>query len=139
MNLFDNTWTEEYGDLLVNYMYHAPDDGDTASIFEIEDDQKTPGDAYVFDNKVISVSTTDNSGILSGRCYFLANDSDLYCSIVIEMDNNIGSIAVQGDFDNGMTVIGGSGCFRGLQGVLMANDDGSRFVYTWEVSLETSA
>ena len=132
LNIFNETWTEPYGDLLVNYIFEPNDSENTTDY-----DKYTAGDTYVFDNKVISISNTATTGIISGRCVFLGQDESIYCSMVIEMMDDMGSIALQGDFDKDfdkMTVVGGSRCFQGLQGVVLNQGSEDGFLYHWTVT-----
>ena len=130
ISLFNYIWTEDFGDLLVNYRFQPPP---IASAVDDAYDEETPGDVIVFDKKIITVNSTDTVaiGVGSGRCVFLTRQDRMYCNMVFALES--GSIALQGDFSQ-MIVVGASGCFQGLQGVVYSNKTNTGFSYSWDVS-----
>lgn len=98
---FNGAWTEELGESFVDY------DGQGGSA----------GDQYVFDNKNVTVSITNGSfsAISSGRCVFLQDLSDTFCSVTLVAPH--GTIGMTGFFQN-MVIVGGSGCYRGISGIV---------------------
>lgn len=115
-SLFDEAWIEEFGEELVDY------DGLGES----------PGDAYVFDNKAVTIpsSNGDLQAVSAGRCVFLQDLSTTFCSITLTTSQ--GAIALQGFF--GMLYItGGSGCFRGLAGIVSGGETDDGFTYNFDI------
>lgn len=114
-NIFDEPWTEPFGDVYVDY----------------EGDDFSPGDAFVFDNKPVTVPAPGETGVLAGRIVLIESDI-LYANMVFTFD--VGQIAVQGDYYSGMTIVGGNGCFRDLQGTVEGSDEDEGFVYQWSIT-----
>ena len=88
---FDETWIEGFGEKLVDY------DGQDESA----------GDQYVFDNKSVTVPTNTGSfsATTAGRCVFLQDLSNTFCSITLTAPH--GTIGMTGFFGN-MFIAGGS-------------------------------
>eukprot|EP00977_Amphora_coffeiformis_P001076 scaffold222_cov175-Amphora_coffeaeformis.AAC.21 len=86
---FDGTWIEEFGEAFVDY------DGQDTS----------PGDQYVFDNKNVSVATSTGSfaATTAGRCVFLQDLTNTFCSITLTAAH--GTIGLTGFFGN-MFIVG---------------------------------
>ena len=68
--IFDDTWSEPFGDTFVDYN-------------GIDDDTfgETPGDIYVFDNKVVTIPLpggASTEGTMAGRCFSMPSDDDLF-------------------------------------------------------------
>ena len=113
-SLFDTAWIEEPGEELIDY------DG-----FD-----ESPGDAYVFDNKSV-VMPTGSQATSAGRCVFLQDLSQTFCSMTLTTSR--GSIALQGFFRN-LYIVGGTGCFRGLAGMVLGGEhDEGGFTYEFVV------
>ena len=118
--LFDDPWTEAFGDAFVDYLFDP----------DAEDDEGSPGDAYVFENKVFTIPSTGGTGLLAGRCFILPDDdAETYCNIVFTIDGE-GSIVTQGFF-NRLIIVGGSGCFQGLSGSAEVDENDNGFLYSW--------
>ena len=116
-NFFDQPWTEPFGDILVTY--------DESTDF-------APGNGFVFDNKLITARATGETGILAGRIIFSDKGAYPHGSMVFTFD--AGQIAVQGPFSREMTIVGGNGCFRGLQGTVQGDEFDDGFEYTWSIT-----
>jgi hypothetical protein len=92
---------------------------------------ESPGDAFVFEGNSIS-SAGFADGETQGRCQLLplaVNDlENLYCSITWSFPE--GSVVLQGIFFE-MIVIGGTGCYSDLNGIvgLEESDDNDVFSY----------
>lgn len=133
-DIFGQPWTEPVGDFFVNYIsqpwepwWVEPDD---------DYDANTPGDVYVFIDKVITAPATGEVGRGAGRCFVVETQEYTFCNIVFEFSD--GSIAVQGIFTE-MSVIGASGCYQGLYGIVFGEElDDDTFTYTWDVSFAST-
>lgn len=116
--LFDNAWTEPYGDQYVDY-------------------GQMPGSAYVFDNKLVTITLPNFQSITgraAGRCHVLEGEGgDLYCLYTMVFPS-LGSITFVGFYDF-MIITGGSGCFRNLSGNIIGDEDDvtQRFTYTFQL------
>ena len=114
--IFDNPWTEPFGDAYVDYVLN-----------DAEDD----GEIYAYDSKPISIiisGGTELQGILAGRC-FIAGGS-YYCSYVVDLPG--GAVAFRGFWEE-MTIIAGNGCYRGLTGTVGAEGISDGFMYTFDL------
>ena len=91
-DLFDNIWTEVFGETTVDY----------------SDPCTTSGDAYVFDNKPLTIPTNNGNelGNTNGRCIFLQDFADTFCNLVLRVGQQ-GSVVLSGFYSN-MIVVGGS-------------------------------
>lgn len=113
-SLFDTAWIEEPGEELIDY----------------DESGESSGDAYVFDNKSVSMPTGSQAAS-AGRCVFLQDMSRTFCSITLRTSQ--GSIALQGFFTS-LYIVGGTGCFRGLAGrVLGGEEEGGGFTYEFDI------
>lgn len=112
LTVFDEPWLEEFGETFIDYL----------------DDDESPGDGYMFDNKVITIG--DKEAVLAGRCMFLQDLDNTYCNMVYTMQDGTGSIAVMGYYD-GMAIIGGSGCYNSLLGTASGEEVDDGYAYTW--------
>lgn len=124
-DIFANPWTEEYGDTFVDYNGVDP-----------ETDGETPGDVYVFDNKVVTIplsSGGSTEGTVAGRCFATPSDEDLFCQYAMYVPGGI--ITFQGFFFEAMHITGGTGCYSGLTGFVVgdADDNAEMFSYTFDV------
>lgn len=119
--IFYGPWIEEFGEVSVDY------DGLGDGLVDV----------YVFDNKQVTVPTSDGDivGVLAGRCFFLMDGTtDTFCNTVITLQQ--GSIAVQGYYEN-MYVVGASGCFRGLNGIVSGGQSDECYPYIFNVSIHS--
>ena len=102
-SLFDGTWLEEGGYLLVDWDNNGP----------------SSGDSYVWNDREIM---TDNGeqGFSEGECLVLEDtDPDkAFCTITFRFGDNI--LKAMGEYDN-MVIIGGLGCFYGISGSISGN------------------
>ena len=117
LDIFEEIWAEDFGeDTVVEYV----NDFD-------------PGVTFNFDNNPVSVPSRGDVGVISGRCVILNNVASSYCHIMFELDE--GTSAVQGAFTQGMTIVGGSGCFQGLKGSVVSLEESGNFLeYSWSIS-----
>ena len=96
-------------------------------------DGDSGGDLFVIDTNPLTIPSLSGTHTQTGRCAFL-NDvaAQQYCNIVVSL-GAIGQIALQGYF-NEMTIVGGSGCFQGLQGTVVGdNTTPAQVTYTWSI------
>jgi hypothetical protein len=117
-DIFTNPWTEELGDVYVDYLQNGVEDA---------------GEVYVFDNKVLTIPLVNGTvvtGTLAGRCFVSTANEELFCQYAIEAPG--GTIVTQGLFTN-MLIVGASGCFQGLNGYLQGDTNPLtlQFVYRW--------
>ena len=119
-DIFDEAWTEDFGEVLVDYL----------------DDGYSEGDTFVFNDKTVTAASKGEIGVMAGRCVAVDVGDVPYCNIAFELDE--GTILVQGYFSNvqTMNVVGGSGCFQGLMGHVGVSDDSdsSTYTYSWTIS-----
>jgi hypothetical protein len=113
--LFDDIWTEVFGDVYANY--------------DFDIDVDSAGEAFLFEDKEITING-QALAISAGRCYYLQSVDDTYCNIVFTLDD--GTIAIEGFFAE-MIIVSGSGCFAGLKGTVESLFADAGFEYTWTI------
>jgi len=88
------------------------------------------GDSFLFDNHpVLTSNFTD--GIAAGVCHLLGPSMHAYCTSVYSFDE--GSIVTAGYFEY-MTIVGGTGCYSGVNGQFRGRDEEARS-FSYEVTL----
>eukprot|EP00977_Amphora_coffeiformis_P014249 scaffold3946_cov177-Amphora_coffeaeformis.AAC.12 len=114
-NVFDNPWTEPYGESYVDYQPNGAEDS---------------AEIYAYGNKDITIPLSGSAtvqGILNGRCIILG--SSYYCSYTVQLPD--GMVHFRGFWED-MTILSGTGCYRGFSGGVSASDpSGTGFVYTF--------
>lgn len=120
LDVFDELWTvSSYN--LVDYVEYLPEPAGAGNVYTFH---KIP---------LIGESSLGDVGIVSGRCFFLSNetssDDETYCNFVFMLDG--GSIAVQGYDNIELVILGGSGCFSNLTGYASIEFRTSDFLYNW--------
>ena len=115
-DIFDGVWTEPFGDFFVDYGKN----------------RLTSGDGFVFDMNVVSipVSTGVLNGYSSGRCFALPGLVRTYCQASISLPG--GSVAIGGFFDE-MVIMGGTGCYSGVQGTVKGSCTVTGFRYRFSI------
>ena len=114
--IFDITWSEQFGDYFIDYGRN----------------RLSPGDGFVFADNLVQIPIA--SGTLeaksSGRCIVLQGLVRTYCTTSISLPE--GTIAVAGFFDE-MSIMGGTGCFRGLRGFMRGSSTATGFQYDFTI------
>ena len=104
--ILEISWVEPIGETFVDFQ----NDGENA------------GDAFVWSDKGFAVTLADNAEIListSGRCFVFPQGA-FFCSYTVELPG--GTILFRGYFE-AMTIIGGTGCYRGIKGRVNGSDE----------------
>mmetsp|Transcript_19385 Transcript_19385/g.36604 ORF Transcript_19385/g.36604 Transcript_19385/m.36604 type:complete len:982 (-) Transcript_19385:77-3022(-) len=102
---------------------------DPGEVYDTTEDGFGPGDMSLLDGHQVLVPGFSNA-IASGFCTALKDSVVAYCSIAFKFEG--GSIVVQGPFES-MMVVGGSGCFGGLEGTFHGSKIDGGFEYTAEL------
>lgn len=121
-NIFDEPWYQTESSTFLDYDANG---------------EISQGDTTLFDYRPIVVGENGPVGNASGKCSVIQDPmSDIsensnFCSIIMFFGN--GELVLQG-FQRELTIVSGSGCFQGIQGVARVVNVGDRLEYTFELA-----